>query len=73
MYGQKASGAQSKAGSVNGGRSSIVQRLVWTHVVVLVDVVLDSDPEFSALFKIFCKRANRDVQMISGARGRACG
>jgi putative transposase len=27
----------------------------------------------AALFKIFCKRANRDVQMISGAGGRACG
>ena len=26
-----------------------------------------------ALFKIFCKRANRDVHMISGARGRASG
>ena len=53
MYGQKASGAQSKAGSVNGGRSSIVQRLVWTHVVVLVDVVLDTDPEFSFVRVLF--------------------
>ena len=47
MCDQKASGAESKAGSVDGGRSSIVQRLMRTHVVVLVDVVLDTDTQFS--------------------------
>ncbi len=29
--------------------------------------------ESQAVFKIFCKRANCDVQMIPGARGRALG
>lgn len=47
MYEHETSGTKRKAGSVDGGWSSIVQRLMRTHVVVLVDVVCDTSAEFS--------------------------